>query len=206
MVKQIINNELLRNSISYDDYFETFKKKAELTDISTLSVEEKEKHPNVKLNFQRSSRIHRTYKVDEKISSIMSWINSPQTWVLITENWCGDSAQNIPYIVEIAKLNKLVDFKIVHRDDNLELMDMYLTNGTRSIPKLIVLKENEEEIFQWGPRPKEAQELVSLLKNQGKAKEEFLEQLHLWYGRNRGKALETELKILLESYLLTNQN
>ena len=197
MEKVIPNKKLLTNALKYEVYFDLFKKKSEITDTSNLSEDEKEKLPNVKLNFQRSSRIHRTYKVDESIQSAIAKITKPQTWVLITESWCGDSAQNIPYIVEIAKLNPLIEIKIVLRDQNFEFMDLYLANGTRSIPKLIALDENGDELFQWGPRPKEAQELVTRLKAEGKTKEEFLEQLHLWYGRNRGKELEKEILQLL---------
>lgn len=197
MEKVIPNIELLANALKYEVYFDLFKKKSEITDTINLSEDEKEKLPNVKLNFQRSSRIHRTYKVDESIQSAIAKITKPQTWVLITESWCGDSAQNIPYIVEIAKLNPLIEIKIVLRDQNFEFMDLYLTNGTRSIPKLIAFDEDGDELFQWGPRPKEAQELVARLKAEGKTKEEFLEQLHLWYGRNRGKELEKEILQLL---------
>jgi hypothetical protein len=203
---QIIGSELLAKAISYEDYFEELKRKAESSDTGNLSEYEIEKLPSVKINYQRVSRIHRTYKVDEAIEELISRINAPQTWVVITENWCGDSAQNLPYIVEIAKINPIITLKIILRDNNLELMDMYLTNGTRSIPKLIVLDKGGEEIFQWGPRPVEGQEVVNRLKSEGKSKEEFLEQLHLWYGRNRGKALQSELKHLLENSLITNHN
>ena len=63
----------------------------------------------------------------------------------------------------------------------------------------LVFDENNNELFQWGPRPNEAQELVTRLKAEGKTKTEFLEQLHLWYGRNRGKVLESEMIELLNS-------
>ena len=37
-----------------------------------------------------------------------------------------------------------IELKIVLRDENEELMNEFLTNGSRSIPKLIVLDENLE--------------------------------------------------------------
>ena len=191
--------ELTANSISYESYFELFKQKSEITDVTSFSADEAEKLSNVKINFQRSSRIHRTYQPNEFLKEAVQNIKERQFWFLITESWCGDSAQNIPYIVEIAKLNPLIEIKIVLRDQNLDFMDLYLTNGNRSIPKLIAFDENQNELFQWGPRPKEAHELVMRLKEEGKAKTEFLEQLHLWYGRNRGKVLESEMIELLNS-------
>jgi hypothetical protein len=72
-------------------------------------------------------------------------------------------------------------------------MDHYLTNGTRSIPKLIAFDENGTELFQWGPRPKAAANLVSELKVSDISSPELYEKLHLWYGRDRGKTIEQEL-------------
>ena len=86
---------------------------------------------------------------------------------MITESWCGDSAQNLPVIAKLAQLNSNIDFKIVLRDSNLEFMDLHLTNTSRAIPKLVVFDENNNELFQWGPRPVEAQNLFSRLKNDG---------------------------------------
>jgi hypothetical protein len=119
--------------------------------------------------------------------------------MVISEAWCGDSAQNLPYIAKIAECNPLINLRIILRDSNLDIMDLYLADGkSRSIPKLVAFDEDGNELFQWGARPKEAQELVTRLKNEGMEKEKFLEQLHLWYGRDRGRTLENELKIILE--------
>jgi hypothetical protein len=77
-------------------------------------------------------------------------------------------------------------------------MDLYLTNGNRCIPKLIVFDENENELFIWGPRPVEAQNLFTNLKNKGVEKPEINKKLHLWYGRNRGREVEKEITELLK--------
>lgn len=191
--------EKLSQSISYNEYFEIFRMKAESNDLSLLSDFEKENINYIKLNFQRSNRIHKSYKVSEDLTPLIKKISVDQFWILITEEWCGDSAQTVPFIYEMTKLNPKINFKIFKRDSNLELMDLYLTNGSRSIPKLIVFDNFGNELFTWGPRPKEAQELISKLKQEGKSKDEFIEQLHLWYGRNRGKNLEKEFMELIKN-------
>lgn len=194
----IESKDISANTISYDFYLEKLNRAADI-DNSNLSVEEKDNLSKTKLNIQRINRIHKTYNADENLRTAISKIKLPQQWILISETWCGDSAQNVPYIVEMAKLNPLIDLKIVLRDENPQFMDLYLTNRTRSIPKLIVFDENWNELFQWGPRPAEGAELVKKLKDEGKTKTEFLEQLHSWYGRNRGKALEKEIAELINS-------
>lgn len=121
--------------------------------------------------------------------------------MVITETWCGDSAQNLPIIAKAAELNDRIDLRILLRDSNTDIIDHYLTNGTsRSIPILVVFDLDGNELFKWGPRPYTAKTLVTNLKRDGFSKEEFNQQLHLWYGRNRGKELESELLQILMKF------
>jgi len=123
--------------------------------------------------------------------------------MIISETWCGDSAQNIPYIAKIAGLNPQIDFQIILRDVYPHIMDMYLTNGTRSIPILVAFDESGNELFRWGPRTQEAKKLFTDLKALGLEMPAVLEKLHLWYGRNRGKNLEAEMREAIRKTLLT---
>lgn len=198
MPHQFFIDKRLHNALTFSEYVEKMKLDTEITDLSELSEKEKEDLAMVQLNYQRVSRILRTYKIDEELLGLIKKISSPQIWMVISEAWCGDSAQNLPYIAKIAENNPLINLRIILRDSNLDIMDLYLTNGTsRSIPKFVAFDENGNELFQWGARPKEAQELVVRLKSEGMEKEKFLEELHLWYGRDRGRTLENEFKIIL---------
>ena len=188
-------------SIARSFTYETFVNKVEAKNISDsdiqLDVEAKKLHGYTKLNLQRMRRVEKTFNVSDELRHLLSSIKTKQNWVVITEGWCGDSAQNLPALAKIAKINPLVELQIIERDSNLEIMDLHLTNGTRSIPILISFDENGNEIFCWGPRPKEAQQLVTRLKSEGMEHDAFIEQLHLWYAKNKGVALERELKALL---------
>ena len=199
-------NSRIHKGLTYEEYFSGFKTKADLDDFSNLPAEEHEHLKMAKLNFQRSSRIHKTFIASEELKEVISQIAEPQIWMVISEDWCGDSAQNLPYIAELAKLNHLIELKIFPRDKNLDIIDLYLTNGTRSIPKLVAFDADGNELFQWGPRPKQAVGLIARLKSEGKTKEEFIEQLHLWYGRNRGKDLLNELFELINSVLVNDRS
>ena len=156
-----------------------------------------------KLNLQRSLRLEKYFVPSEELIRIIEEIEKPQVWMVITESWCGDSAQNIPVFVKAASLNSKIALRIIYRDQNPEIMDLYLTNGSRSIPKLAVFDENNQELFQWGPRPKGAQKLFNRLKNEGIPKSEINKELQLWYGKNRGKEVEKELVELLNAVLKT---
>lgn len=199
MTHQFFLDGRLHNTLTFPEYVDQMRSDSEITDLSNLSDKEIEYLPTVKLNYQRLSRILRTYKIDEDLLGLIKKISSPQAWMVISEAWCGDSAQNLPYIAKIAECNSLINLRIILRDSNLDIMDLYLADGkSRSIPKLVAFNEDGNELFQWGARPKEAQELVTQLKNEGMEKEKFLEELHFWYGRDRGRTLENELKIILE--------
>ncbi len=191
--------KLTQNGLKYEDYFSLLKSKSELDDFSAYPEDEHEHLSLAKINFQRVNRIHKTFSAGNELKDVLEKIKEPQIWIVISEDWCGDSAQIVPIISEIAKLNELINLQIMYRDKNLDIIDLYLTNGTRSIPKFIAFDINGNELFQWGPRPKAAVELITKLKAEGKTKEEFLEELHLWYGRNRGVEIQKELTDLIKS-------
>lgn len=196
------NKELIEKIKNEGISFEQFNNQADIHSIemdkSLLDEVGKKKLGFTQLNQRRTHRILKTYKVSEKIKEVVSKITEPQTWMILTEDWCGDSAQNLPYLYKISQLNDHIDLKILYRDDHLETMDRYLTNGGRAIPKIVALDKNGNELFQWGPRPEKAKILVEQWKAEGDTKDQFNEKLHLWYGRNRGKAFEEEfIKLLI---------
>jgi hypothetical protein len=111
--------------------------------------------------------------------------------LVITEGWCGDSAQTLPFIFKWSSLQK-VELRIVGRDDYPELMDQFLTNGSRSIPVMIGLNDNFNVLFQWGPRPSELVVKMEEWKGQGIVKPELGQLMHQWYAKNAGESAWTE--------------
>jgi hypothetical protein len=194
-----LNTSLINSVLTYNEYVGEFAKQISVSDINTLNDYDKSYYDYRKLNYQRSTRLEKTFIPTDETKLIFSKINQTQNWIVITETWCGDSAQNLPVIAKLAQLSDMIDLKIVLRDSNLEFMDLHLTNGGRAIPKLIVFDANDHKIFQWGPRPVEAQNLFTTLKNDGMTKPDINKELHLWYGRNRGKEVEREIYELLKS-------
>ncbi len=153
-----------------------------------------------KINAQRISRIYKTYIPSYKITELVRSISSQMDWIIIAESWCGDAAQNVPIIAKLAELNSKINLKIILRDENLLIMDWHLTNGSRSIPKLIFIDQNTGKlIMEWGPRPSGIQKLVKEFKTEHPtaSHDEFVKNLHLWYAKDRGLSLEEDLIFLL---------
>lgn len=201
MNNQFPGLEPVQNALDYDSYVQTTHQY--LISHNQFELDDKEKilYEYKKLNAFRSQRINRTLRIDEELKQLINGIHSTQSWFVITEDWCGDSAQNLPYIVEMSKLNSNINLGILQRDANLDIMDKYLTNGKRSIPKLIAFNENGTELFQWGPKPNEAESLIERWKSEGMEKSEYTEKLHLWYTKNKGINLQIEFKEILKKIL-----
>lgn len=185
---------------NYHEFIKKSEEKIKKTNEDKLPEKEKIYHHYSKINLQRTNRINKTFKPSDKVVELVKRIEKPLTWLVITEDWCGDSAQNLPYIAGYLKFNPLIKLLIVLRDSNLDAVDNYFKEGNpRSIPKIIGFDENGKELFIWGPRPKFAQDLVQQLKAEGYSNEEFNKELHTWYAKNKGKELEKELLVIFQN-------
>lgn len=154
-----------------------------------------------KLNLSRMKRLDRKSRLKEENLSFLANYKRSLTFLLISEGWCGDAAQSVPVINWIVSASSIFEMKVVLRDENLDLMDAFLTNGGRSIPKLILLDSKTNEVLaDWGPRPEPAQEMVQNYLNQAEPKPEykvFHQELHAWYAKDKGKTTESEIMALL---------
>ena len=155
-----------------------------------------------KLNIKRTQRLDKKAILDENTISLILNLETPQLWFVITEGWCGDSAQLLPYMHKMSELNSKIDLKIVLRDEYPDIMDAYLTNGvSRSIPKLVILDPiSLNQIAEWGPRPSIIQDkYVSEINNEHIDNKLASQNLHAFYAKDKGKSLESDFRVLLEN-------
>lgn len=150
-----------------------------------------------KLNWSRMNRWLQTAKLNPTLIETIKNIQEPQTWIIITEPWCGDAAHNVPFIEMLAALNPLITTHYELRDSEPFTIEKYLTNGSKSIPKLIIRNKDGEDIDVWGPRPNDCQLLYNNLTNQKATFDTIKIELQNWYNQNKGKDLQNELAELL---------
>ena len=151
-----------------------------------------------RLNIQRMNRLGKTVKLGDEIKSSVRANRHKQIWLVVTEGWCGDAAQNIPIIEKIAAESDIIHTRYILRDENPELIDRFLTSGARSIPKVIALDaESHEVLWTWGARPTPAQDLYSQLHGDGAEKSAIMEQLQRWYNEDKGRSIQAEFLSLL---------
>ena len=153
-----------------------------------------------KLNWQRMKRLEKTIELDVATAEGIRASERPQIWLIITEAWCGDAAQNIPIIEKIAAENANIETRYILRDEHPELIDRFLTFEARSIPKLIALDAGTLEVlWTWGARPMVLQDLFFELRDQGFEKPAIMEQLQRWYNEDKGRSVQREFVELLNS-------
>jgi|TARA_B110000037_G_scaffold43367_1_gene53405 hypothetical protein len=190
-MREVIENSL-KNALSYEGYRAFVS--ALLTNGKATGMEQSEALTNYSLlNDKRMKRLDKTIKLSEETLQEFQKISEPKTWLVLTEGWCGDAAQSLPVLNKIAKSTDKIDLKIILRDENLPLMDLFLTNGGRSIPKLIALDKDNNVIDSWGPRPTTASKMVADYKEKNGALDpQFKQDLQLWYNKDKGENVQAD--------------
>ncbi|NCT10138.1 MAG: thioredoxin family protein [Flavobacteriia bacterium] len=197
-MKKIIVKSL-ENSYSYQDY-RLLMQQLLSEGKSTGPIQSEELTNYSLLNETRMKRLDKTIKIADEITGEIQKIEETQTWLVITESWCGDAAQNLPVINKMAELNEKIKLKLVLRDENLELMDLFLTNNSRSIPKLIIFDSELNIINTWGPRPSIATKMaIEYKEKNGSLDADFKQNLQIWYNKNKGENLQNDLIQLLQT-------
>jgi len=198
IMKDIIENSL-ENSFTYTEY------RTMVSDLLTQGKSTGENQTEDYLNYSklgnaRMKRLDKKFHLSEKTLELLRKSTKKITWIVLTEGWCGDAAHALPVIDKISVAAEAVDLKIVLRDENEELMNQFLTNGSKSIPKLVALDtETKEVIDTWGPRPSIATKMVNDYKEaNGGLDPEFKEELQVWYNKNKGENIENDMLKLLQ--------
>lgn len=192
--------EYIEKAMTFDGYIDL---------IDTLLVDGKTTGPNqsdvmfgyAKLNRQRMQRLEKTIELDEGVITAAKSLDRKLVWLILTEGWCGDAAQNIPVIEKVAAESVNIETRYLLRDENPELMDRFLTGGARSIPKLIAIDAATLEMLgSWGARPNAAQELFLEMRGRGLEKPLIMENMQRWYNADRSQSVQAEFEVLLKEW------
>ncbi len=172
--------------INHDTYNQQFQQKAD-------KPEDWEYGQYIPLNFSRSQRLNKTFKLKPEEIHLLKKAKK-QLWIVISEHWCGDASQIVPVMRKMSESsNGQIEMRLILRDDYPELIESHLTNGSKSVPKIIQLDPNFHLINDWGPRPVEAQQIVNDWKKDPNAKPHYAETLHKWYAMDKQQRITSEL-------------
>jgi thiol-disulfide isomerase/thioredoxin len=152
------------------------------------------------MNNTRMDRLDKTMIISPETELFLANLQTEYIWLVLSESWCGDAAQILPIINKMVHFSEKIELSIIFRDENPELMNKYLTNGGRSIPKLLILnKSTLEVVADWGPRPEQAVQLIVDYKAKfGIIDEKVKEELQMWYLHDKGISTQNEIIELLK--------
>ena len=194
--------QALENSFSFADY------RKKVTSLiaegkSTGHTQSEDLLKYSELNETRMNRLEKTIEVTPETKAKLQNLDKKYIWLVLSEGWCGDAAQIVPVIHKMAEATDKVELKIALRDDNDALMQHFLTNGGKAIPKLIVLDaESSEVLADWGPRPSGAKQLILNYKAaHGVVDETAKIELQKWYLHDKGISIQNEITEMHENIL-----
>lgn len=189
----VINQSNIDNSLTYSEYkkliLELFEKGK-----TTGSDQSAEMIDYTKMNIHRMNRLEKTVVLNDELIVVTKNVANKYYWVCLTEAWCGDAAQILPILDKISNLNPNIELRLLLRDENPDVINDNLTNGTKSIPKLIILDTEFNKLNTWGPRP----DALSNFVNEYKAKPNFnkadmIKEIQIWYNKDNTQQIQNEM-------------
>ncbi len=195
----IIETSILQKAYTFDQYI-THLNHLLLDNKTTGDNHSQEMLKYTKLNVQRMTRMYKTISPQQNIAPLLEKLAHTHYWILIKEAWCGDAGQSTGVIATLAQKTN-INLHILLRDENLPLMDQFLTNGGRAIPILLVVDKITHQVQKhWGPRPAALQtQVIEWKKDTNLTHEHFLEQIHTWYTQDKSQSIQQELHQLFIS-------
>ena len=155
----------------------------------------------IPINQKRVKRIRKALAkkgLRDELGAVATALPRGVRMLVLNEFWCGDGAQILPVHEAVVLASQgTVAVRVLMRDDNLDVMDLFLTNGGRSIPKTVLLDQECQVLGTWGPRPEEAMDLVKRIKSDPAIAHTYSREVHRWYTQDATQATQAELAVLL---------
>ncbi|MFN8286085.1 MAG: thioredoxin family protein [Chitinophagales bacterium] len=199
---QVITPQILEQALSFDAYLQLTK------DIVEEKIAREGRYvPDntfryTRSNLERMQKVLDQMTLSQKLYNLLSDLEEEWVWVVLTEPWCGDASWGVPALYIISTATDKVDFRILLRDSNPEVMKAYQTEGSDSIPKLVCLRKSDfKELGSWGPRPKQLQQIVMEGLNQPDFNyRDSVRSIHAWYEEDMAKSIQEELVDLIKDW------
>ena len=152
---------------------------------------------NSEKNLERFNENYEKMALDPEDAGFFASITTPLKVLILAEDWCGDVVQSLPPIVRMLERSPSIEYRIFRRDENLDIMDRYLTDGSKAIPYLVFMDTSLNEVARWGPRPEDCQSIMR--DNKGKIPMgDIYPLIRSWYVQHGNGPLVTEIRDVLE--------
>jgi Thioredoxin len=156
-------------------------------------------------NFNTVKTILKTYEPSASMRAITNKLQEIDVYIIM-ENWCGSSASNVPFVVKILNTIKGAKIHIVPRDANEDFMNLYLSDGKKSIPIVVAFDKNGNELFKWGSSTAAQSEYAKKLQAQNMEFPDFINAMKKWFLENNAEAIEADFLSLLKQLVSKHQS
>lgn len=182
--------------MSFTEYFALFEKLAQKQKTTGLEKSE-DRVEATRLNLVRTKRLLKHTNVPFQLKATPLDNEDKQHWFILTETWCKDAANILPLMAKIAEENPGIEPRVFLRDEYPRLMDRFLSDGKRSIPKLICCNQYYDVIWTWGSRPESLERFISKYKKEHPFLNsmELQKQIQLWYLNDKGQSFFDEVGV-----------
>lgn len=192
--------EVVKVGLKYSDYLQLIDRL--LAEGKTTGTEQSpELFDYARLNRQRMKRLGKSFVLNAELIAMLEQLESSISVLVLTEGWCGDAAQNLPLLNAVSERagGKLQVYHVL-RDEHPALMDEFLTNGARSIPKVVFFETESGKVREvWGPRPEAIQRwFLEKKKESNLPKEDLGTLLHIHYQEDAGNSFQDDFSLILK--------
>jgi hypothetical protein len=197
-MSNVVQDGRLQKGLTYAEYLVSWRESV-LASMADLDKEARKRLYYARYNIERHDAARESYRPSDALLTAGSGVMEPQIWLLLTEDWCADSAFALPVIAAAADAAS-AELRILRRDEHPDVMDAYLSDGARSIPMLVAFSMSGDELFRWGSRPKALVARRADWAAEGKSKGELIAAAVEWYASGNLVEIDAELAdLLLES-------
>ena len=155
----------------------------------------------IPINRQRIKRIRKLLAKQGLSTALLDAVRGVKAgtkMLVLNEFWCGDGAQILPVHEAMVRASEgKLEVRALMRDEHVDVMDLFLTNGGRAIPKTVLLDEGLQVLGTWGPRPEEAMALVKRIKSDPAIAHTYSREVHKWYTQDKQQNIQAELAVFL---------
>lgn len=118
--------------------------------------------------------------------------------LVIAEDWCGDSAQSVPYLAKLVDAAPdTLEMRIVNSKVGRPVMDAHPTpDGRGATPTVVVLTAEGTPIAAWSERPAQL-EAWSIEQRKVLSQRELHDRMAKWYADDAGQSALGEIMAIL---------
>lgn len=125
----------------------------------------------------------------------------PGSWrlLVVAEDWCGDSANTLPYAARLGEAVEGLEVRVVDSRAGRDLMQAYPTpDGRAATPTLVLLDETGTEVGCMVEQPRVLQEWWLGEAREISDEDERFEQKYAWYDEDAGRSTVAEVVAMME--------